>query len=777
MPPKLRGRAAAEAAAAEAAAALAAGGAPPAAAGAGGGGHGGADDVDLADAVRAVQGALHLNRDAHAPPPIPAHIRNAPKGDNKTHLKHFNVIARNKGVLGIVPQPGAPPGRIFLKDVREGSWAEAMGLEPYDELLELNGIPCFDMSKEMFDIEMKDKRPLDILVGRVELRPRKDAADRDHQLIVPPLVRNKHAQSTFTVTATDRGRLGMVPSGNPPGRVFIKFVDKDEWADEVGMQADDEILKVDNLDVEVLDEEEFREILLNVRPLRFLLGRQGLVPKAGAKPAAVTAPNGGYTVPVRSRQYQTIFTVTAPPDEYGLGLIPHKLPPNRMFIKDVAVGDWSESVDIQVNDELLKVEGIDVLQLDEARFRIFMSDVRPLRLTFGRLGLVKEQAGIEINKKVELPSGMVPEPPFQEGYIKHLADETQTRRREAERARIEFRRVAERVPPSLADRFQAIKTLWGDYQFSTGQPFGGAAHNIDAAKFALNQRPNLDDEVSGVLDDLWKAVNGLPPEELREPQEWEQEARHPAKPKGMAGVVAVARARPAEARGDVPTASSPAGGWPQYLGSSPGSPSSPSSPQAGYGGVQRFPFAAAAPAAPAQGRSQQQHEVEPAWSPVQGATWAQAAGNGHLPPRRPENWGHGVGAGRQPQQAELEPFLDELDRLEKLVHRWAETEGREQYSTSPARNQEAVGHALGQARALRGLRGATPEEAAPATGETPMTGSAVLAGGAVKPVSVGRSPTGMTFEQELQRLRQEVAAIRDKTRVDLGISNDRVMFV
>jgi len=136
------------------------------------------------------------------------------------------------------------------------------------------------------------------------------------------------------------------------------------------------------------------------------------------------------------------------------------------------------------------------------------------------------------------------------------------------------------------------------------------------------------------------------------------------------------------------------------------------------------------------------------------------------------------------QHQEMDGFLEDLDRLEGWVQKWAHQEERQEYL---AGNHEVREDSYVRAGALKVISSqlkharsdAVPGEAA-GTGSTPMTGEQ---GGLAPPKwnnPKAAVPSNFTFDSELQRLQMEVEAIRGKTQKDLGLSpgsGGKVFFV
>lgn len=422
------------------------------------------------------------------------------KGKANFHI--FSVTATEPGPLGITFGDFDALGRKWAKRIVPASWAQSVGLETGDELITLNDHLICHLSKEDLNSFMS-ARPLAIEIARF-LPERAEGKLEKHSLVPPPLLRNKGAQNTFTIEVNEEGPLGLVLSSSPPGRVFVRNVKPGTWAETAGIRVDDEILMANRKNVEETRGEDFNDLIINERPISFLIGRVGLVPKASAAPFALLEPEGGFVNPPRNRDAQAKFTISVPDGTPSLGFALTKKPPGRPFVMKVSGNSFAESVDVRVDDELLEVEGIDMLQLSTVAFDSYLRAVRPLRLTFGRLGLVPDRTGVEIDKTFDLPASILAGPPVTQSEIQAMIDKTGLAKRASDRACTELDFAVQKIPlDNLQERFEKLRLQWGKYHLELWQPFGA---NTKPSADALLARKRADDDMDEILMDLHETL-------------------------------------------------------------------------------------------------------------------------------------------------------------------------------------------------------------------------------------------------------------------------------
>jgi len=147
--------------------------------------------------------------------------------------------------------PGdVPSSRVFVQFVEPGAWAAKHGLEVGDELVELNGKSIAATSAGAFDEEILQSRPLSLLF----------ACER-----IP-----------FVVYADESvGHMGWSPSGFPPEKVLISFVEPDSWAAKRGLKVNDELVAVNGDGISIEKGLCFDHKMMELRPLSLSFVRVG----------------------------------------------------------------------------------------------------------------------------------------------------------------------------------------------------------------------------------------------------------------------------------------------------------------------------------------------------------------------------------------------------------------------------------------------------------------------------------------------------------------------
>lgn len=199
---------------------------------------------------------------------------------------------------------GLPPGRLVVTSVAPGLWAEAAGLLPGEQVVQVNGEDLEAMAAEDFKRHLQ-ARPVAL---RVEAGVPGDAAEPAQAPEVPPPRRRsgrpsgasaapsakRESMASRRASAAPEGerdveagakvdRLGLKLQGLPPGRLEVVLATPGLWAASVGIRLGDTIAKANGEDLAEMEADRFRE-LLQRRPLRLRVIPAGEVASAVPTP-------------------------------------------------------------------------------------------------------------------------------------------------------------------------------------------------------------------------------------------------------------------------------------------------------------------------------------------------------------------------------------------------------------------------------------------------------------------------------------------------------------
>jgi len=309
---------------------------------------------------------------------------------------------------------GEPPNeRVFVADVTPGGWAEDRGVEIGDELLAVAQESLTTMSTEKF-FKLLKVRPAHLQFQRAVPKGSLEAEDPELEASVRKARQPRQEKQTkqqrleqqvqkereeevrrheeaeqanavednwkeFTAKETIKN-MGWVPAGRAPGRMIVETIVEGSWAETIGIMRGDELVSLNDKEVAQMDDAEFRK-RMKKRPLQMVFYRHGEhvhdLPGDLAEEAHIPAgePPTGLSGAVES------FTINAEEGVELLGFMPGELPPNEVAVSEVEPDGWAAQNGVEVDDVLIRVNGVSTEALNEEELIALMQD-RPLELTF-----------------------------------------------------------------------------------------------------------------------------------------------------------------------------------------------------------------------------------------------------------------------------------------------------------------------------------------------------------------------------------------------------------
>eukprot|EP00438_Fugacium_kawagutii_P024999 Skav224820 [mRNA] locus=scaffold613:19394:24168:+ [translate_table: standard] len=163
----------------------------------------------------------------------------------------------------------------------------------------------------------------------------------------------------------DVKELGLMPTAFAPDPVEIASVTDGSWADTMGIQPGDSLIKINGAPVEVMDKKEMKRAMRE-------------------RPLTLTVSRPVFATPEASLDDMETFECIAPEGIQDLGLYPSAFPPEAMTIQSVTDGSWASQQGIRVGDELVEIGQQPVQEMAAKEAKRAMRS-RPLHLVFQRL--------------------------------------------------------------------------------------------------------------------------------------------------------------------------------------------------------------------------------------------------------------------------------------------------------------------------------------------------------------------------------------------------------
>eukprot|EP00746_Dinoflagellata_sp_MGD_P138917 gnl/MRDRNA2_/MRDRNA2_72471_c0_seq1.p1 gnl/MRDRNA2_/MRDRNA2_72471_c0~~gnl/MRDRNA2_/MRDRNA2_72471_c0_seq1.p1 ORF type:complete len:1794 (+),score=462.40 gnl/MRDRNA2_/MRDRNA2_72471_c0_seq1:712-5382(+) len=263
--------------------------------------------------------------------------------------------------------PGKSVDQLFVKSVTPGLWADECGIIIGDEVLQINGVNCSNLTYEKIVQFMQD-RPLELTLQRF---PSSFAEMPDNGEMgavgstggaKPPPQPDLQYEPIISAEVDDPGwSLSGLDPGQVVDRIFVEEVDEEGWAAEAEVMVGDELLALDGQDLYGL---QFHEV-------QTLLARRPL-------PVLLCASSG--------EEELEEFELVASVDEKSLGWKPAGLrkgePVEMVTVKEITPGGWAEAENLMIGDELLRLDGQVVQDMTYKQVVDAIGNTRPLVLLF-----------------------------------------------------------------------------------------------------------------------------------------------------------------------------------------------------------------------------------------------------------------------------------------------------------------------------------------------------------------------------------------------------------
>mmetsp|Transcript_28688 Transcript_28688/g.52340 ORF Transcript_28688/g.52340 Transcript_28688/m.52340 type:complete len:786 (-) Transcript_28688:1-2358(-) len=157
-----------------------------------------------------------------------------------------------------------PPGCVYIKEVKWGSWAHNQGIRTGNRMTVINDIELISMSAKAFRVQIR-RRPLSL-----QMEPSQNGA---------PAAGAREALAQEVVATVKDKKLGIIFLNTPPGPVFVDAVESWSWAANMGIENGTTIVAIEGEDTLTLSAETFK-VMMQKRPLRLTV----LPPQPGLSP-------------------------------------------------------------------------------------------------------------------------------------------------------------------------------------------------------------------------------------------------------------------------------------------------------------------------------------------------------------------------------------------------------------------------------------------------------------------------------------------------------------
>jgi len=262
--------------------------------------------------------------------------------------------------------------------VEPGLWAEQNGVAVGDCVVALNGNLVSALKTKQYQQLIKE-RPLTLLL---EEHPKPlgeaDPQGEAYELIVPQGVE----------------LLGFTTKGMPPELLEIAAIEANSWAEQQGLlETVDVLMTVDGKDVQEFTAPKLPRAMQK-RPLTLgFIRTRGPAPAGANGGAAAELPWGDEAhhhldpnhAHVAEHQQGEMWDAVANAEDEWLGWTPSDQPPNDVWIVEIEKDSWAHWQELAVDDQLLKVNGVDVHEMTKKTMKKAMNE-RPLTLTWWRHG-------------------------------------------------------------------------------------------------------------------------------------------------------------------------------------------------------------------------------------------------------------------------------------------------------------------------------------------------------------------------------------------------------
>lgn len=295
--------------------------------------------------------------------------------------------------LGFSPREAGDDKRVFLKTVKEGSWAQEANLKPGDEIISINGIAATAFDQESFKAAVQ-KRPLKLEVAAAGPTPPSSTHTSPRQQSVNTFGSGGKAKEPRVVSADSSVPNLGIDCVKEAGKVFFSNLESGSWAELNGLNDGDELLSVNDIAAENLPLEDLKKTL-HRRPVHLVVGPQG---KQDLEAAALRMQSVFRGQSERRSlkevgkvpQAKSAWKVVARQDVRIIGVLWKDNPPHRVFVKTVTQGMWADNVGFQPGDELLSLNGIRVVDLTQESFQVELAN-RPLEFSLFKAGDVSNE--------------------------------------------------------------------------------------------------------------------------------------------------------------------------------------------------------------------------------------------------------------------------------------------------------------------------------------------------------------------------------------------------